>query len=325
MEPSSRDLSLEEKKAQFRKAAITHRLLEQTDRTIMRAIREPAGFAFLLVHGPTGVAKTTLIEILTERIKGKQHTRPVLPFASWFHQTSVLQIPLLVLEARPTDGSAFNRAYYYRTLLSLMGERTYPQQIHVGIHAETDPPKRRKVTGKAAQFNDLPELREAAEDAMRRHGVRVIIVDEAHHMMYTGSGGPTVTLQEQLEWLKSMSNTTQALHILVGTFVLFNFGSLNGQLARRCLPVHFPRYLLQREEDCLEFQAALLTLLRKVPLHCDVETLVGSYWVVTLHKHWPPKSAKFGRNSITAVLTQPQKRASRNHEDWPIVAEERED
>ncbi len=141
------------------------------------------------------------------------------------------------------------------------------------------PPKRRKVTGKAAQFNDLPELREAAEEALRRHGVRVIIVDEAHHMMYTGSGGPTVTLQEQLEWLKSMSNTTQVLHILVGTYDLFNFGHLNGQLSRRCLPVHFPRYQLQREEDCIEFQAALLALLQKVPLNCDVDSLVGSYWL----------------------------------------------
>ena len=69
-----------------------------------------------------------------------------------------------------------------------MGERTYQQQIHIDIHGERDVPKRRKVTGKAAQFNDLPELQEAAEDAMRRHGVRVIIVDEAHHMMYTGNG-----------------------------------------------------------------------------------------------------------------------------------------
>lgn len=279
MEQSIRDLSIEERKAQFRKAAITHRHLSRTDRIIMRAIGEPTGFAFLLVHGPTGVGKTKMIEILTERIKGKQPSPQALPFASWFHQTSVMQIPLLVVEARPPDGSAFHRAYYYRTLLSLMGERTYPQQIHIDIHAETDPPKRRKVTGKAAQFNDLPELREAAEEALRRHGVRVIIVDEAHHMMYTGSGGPTVTLQEQLEWLKSMSNTTQVLHILVGTYDLFNFGHLNGQLSRRCLPVHFPRYQLQREEDCIEFQAALLALLHKVPLHCDANTLVASYWL----------------------------------------------
>lgn len=272
-------LSIEEKKTQFRNAAIRHRLLEQTDRTIMRAIREPAGFAFLLVHGPTGVGKSKMIEVLTERINGPTHSPPVLPVASWSQQTGVTQIPLLQIEARPPDGSAFHRAYYYRTLLSLMGERTYQQHIHVDIHAEADLPKRRKVTGKAAQFNDQPELREAAEDALRRHGVRVIIVDEAHHMMYTDNGGPTVTLQNQLEWLKSMSNTTQVLHVLVGTYDLLNFGTLNGQISRRSLPVHFPRYQLQREEDCLEFQAALLALLQKVPLHCDAEAFTREYWL----------------------------------------------
>ena len=69
MEQSIRDLSIEERKAQFRKAAITHRHLSRTDRIIMRAIGEPTGFAFLLVHGPTGVGKTKMIEILTERIR----------------------------------------------------------------------------------------------------------------------------------------------------------------------------------------------------------------------------------------------------------------
>src|SRR5437588_10237117 len=103
MEQSIRDLSIEEKKAQFRKAAITHRLLERTDRTIMRAIREPAGFAFVLVHGPTGVGKTKMIEILTERIRGKQPSPQEFPFASLFHQTGGSPTPLLVIEARPSD------------------------------------------------------------------------------------------------------------------------------------------------------------------------------------------------------------------------------
>jgi hypothetical protein len=60
---------------------------------------------------------------------------------------------------------------------------------------------------------------------------------------------------------------------------LLNFGKLNGQIGRRCLPVHFSRYRLEREADCLEFQSALVSLLEQVPLRCDVETLVGSYWV----------------------------------------------
>jgi hypothetical protein len=276
MEQSMRDLSIEEKKAQFRKVAITHRLLEQTDRAIMRAIREPAGFAIVLVHGPTGVGKTKMIEVLSERIKRQQPSPQELPFASLFHQTSGVQIPLLLIETRPPDGSAFDRAYYYRTALTLMGERTYQQQMHIDIHADQPPPKRRPLRGKAAQFNDVAELREATEEAMRRHGVRAVILDEAHHMLYGTVGS---TLQEHLEWLKSMSNTTGVLYILAGTYDLFNFGRLNGQLSRRCLPVHFPRYQLQREEDCIEFQAALLALLQKVPLNCDAETFTREYWL----------------------------------------------
>jgi len=266
-------------KERFRQAAITHRLLEQADQALMRAIAEPAGFALVLLYGPTGVGKSKLLAVLADRINRAAPTPKGFPFSGWLHQPGVTQVPLLLIEARPPDGSAFNRAYYYRTVLTLLGERTYQQQVQIDIHAEQGPPKRRPLRGKAAQFNDLPELREAAEEAICRHGVRIILLDEAHHLLYTAASGTTVTLLEQLEWLKSMGSTTGALHLLAGTYELLNFGKLNGQIARRCLPVHFPRYQLQRPEDCLEFQAALLTLLRKVPLPCEADTLVGSYWL----------------------------------------------
>jgi len=38
-----------------------------------------------------------------------------------------------MIEARPPDGSAFDRAYY-RTVLTLMGERTDQQRTHIDIH-----------------------------------------------------------------------------------------------------------------------------------------------------------------------------------------------
>lgn len=285
MEPHELEhLSLEEKKAFFRKATIMHRQLEQTHRTILRAAREPAGFAFLLVHGPTGVGKTRMIETVAGQIK--ELLLPPLPprehaFPSPFppYGLAAVPIPVLVIEAEPPDGSAFNRGYFYRTILTLLGERTYPQQMHIDIHAETTTPKRRRLTRAATESNDVPELREAADAAMHRHGVRVVILDEAHHLLYGKNGTQGSMLQEQLEWLKSLSSTTGALYILVGTYDLFNFGKLNGQIARRCLPIHFPRYQLQREEDCIEFQAALLALLHKVPLRCDAETFVTSHWL----------------------------------------------
>ncbi|HCF85298.1 MAG TPA: AAA family ATPase, partial [Ktedonobacter sp.] len=106
----------------------------------------------------------------------------------------------------------------------------------------------------------------------------VIFLDEAHHLLMARDGTQGSTLQEQLEWLKSLSKTG-ILYVLVGTYDVFNFGKLNGQIGRRCLPVHFPRYQLEREEDCVAFQTALLELLRRVPLTCEAERWVTDHWL----------------------------------------------
>jgi AAA domain len=204
---------------------------------------------------------------------------PQAPFPAFsLYGMAMASIPVLRIEADPPDKSAFNRGYFYRTVLTLLGEQTYPQQMHVDIQAEVAPPKRRRKSRAATESNDVPELREGAQAALYRHGVRVIFLDEAHHLLMGPDGTQGSTLQEQLEWLKSLSKTG-ILYVLVGTYDLFNFGKLNGQIGRRCLPVHFPRYQLEREADCVAFQAALLELLRRVPLACAAERWVTDHWL----------------------------------------------
>src|SRR6266699_6433656 len=279
MEPHELEhLSLEEKKALFTAATITHRQLEVVHDKILRAVRQPAGFSFVLVHGPTGVGKTRMMESLAGQVRelllqSRSHTSSLslAPYG-----LSPVPIPVLVIEADPPDKSAFNRGYFYRTVLTLLGEQTYPELSHVDIHAEAAPPKRRRMSRAATESNDVPELREGAQAALYRHGVRVIFLDEAHHLLMSRDGVEGSTLQEQLEWLKSLSQTG-ILYILVGTYDLFNVGKLNGQVGRRCLPVHFPRYQLEREVDCIAFQTALLELLRRVPLECAAERWVTDH------------------------------------------------
>src|SRR6266704_6695002 len=281
MEPHELEhLSLEEKKALFTSVTITHRQLEGVHGRIRRAIRQPAGFSFVLVHGPTGVGKTRMMESLAGQVRDlllqpRSHASSLslAPYG-----LSPVPILVLVIEADPPDKSAFNRGYFYRTVLTLLGEQTYPELSHVDIHAEAAPPKRRRMSRAATESNDVPELREGAEAAMYRHGVRVIFLDEAHHLLMGRDGTQGSTLQEQLEWLKSLSKTG-ILYVLVGTYELFNFGKLNGQIGRRCLPVHFPRYQLEREADCVEFQTALLELLRRIPLTCEAERWVTDHWL----------------------------------------------
>jgi hypothetical protein len=60
--------------------------------------------------------------------------------------------------------------------------------------------------------------------------------------MKIGSGASGGKLLDQLDWIKSMTNVTGVLHILIGTYELLNFRNLSGQASRRGLDLHFPRY-----------------------------------------------------------------------------------
>ena len=61
----------------------------------------------------------------------------------------------------------FNRADYYRTALKQLGEYTYERRTIVDIDAETTWEQKKGrgggARGKAALFNDAPELRRALE------------------------------------------------------------------------------------------------------------------------------------------------------------------
>src|SRR2546423_15166772 len=45
----------------FKAYTVTHPLLEKTGTALIQALREPAGFAHVLLYGPTGVGKTTVL------------------------------------------------------------------------------------------------------------------------------------------------------------------------------------------------------------------------------------------------------------------------
>ena len=96
--------------------------------------------------------------------------------------------------------------------------------------------------------------------------------------MKIGTGSNAGKLLDQLDWIKSMTNVTGVLHILIGTYELLDFRNLSGQASRRGLDIHFPRYLYQNEQDRLDFQSVLLALLKKVPLNVDLPELM-QHWL----------------------------------------------
>jgi hypothetical protein len=85
-------------------------------------------------------------------------------------------------------------------------------------------------------------------------------------------------LLDQLDWIKSMTNMTNVVHVLVGTYELLDFRNLNGQAARRGHDLHFPRYQFQHEADRKAFQGALHALLQQVPLDMDIQNLINHWY-----------------------------------------------
>src|SRR5713226_3745972 len=118
------------------------------------------------------------------------------------------------------------------------------------------------------------QMREATEAAYLERKPLAIIVDEAHHLAEAARGS---RLQSQLNHLKNFENTTGVSHILVGTYEMRPFRKVNPQLACRSVDVHFPRYDMAKEKDCLVFKSILWALQRQLPV--EEEPLLAE-------KHW---------------------------------------
>ena len=63
-----------------------------------------------------------------------------------------------------------------------------------------------------------------------------------------------------------MANRTQTAHVLYGTYDLLSFRNLNGQLSRRSIDIHFPRYHAESAEDRKAFIGVLRSFAQQLPL-----------------------------------------------------------
>jgi hypothetical protein len=240
----------------FKAVKVKHPRLEEVDQQVTQAIDEHAGYTHLLLYGPSGVGKSTVIRRIAERFCADD------PHPA--------RVPVVLIEARPSDTGTYVRLDYYRQVLLALKAHVVVQERLVNITTAPTP------TRGSRHVTVWLDLREAVEQALERLNVKAVVIDEAQHLMQVAAPlKPT----DQLDWLKSMTNRTNVLHILVGTYDLFDFRNLHGQAARRGHDLHFPRYHIDTATERQEFVGALRYLLEHVPLPCDVGALLT-------HWHW---------------------------------------
>jgi AAA domain len=194
------------------------------------------------------------------------------------------------------------RLDYYRQVLLALKAHVVVQELLVNI---TTAPTPTRVSRHVTEWLDL---REAVEQALERLHVQAVVIDEAQHLMQVAA---PLKPADQLDWLKSMTNRTNVLHVLVGTYDLFDFRNLHGQAARRGRDIHFPRYHVDTATERQEFVGALRYLLEHVPLPCDVSALLahwrwfadGSVGCVGILKDWLVQTVAATLGEAGATLT----------------------
>ena len=246
--------ALAAREASLQQYKIKHAALEKMDDLLMNAIDEHTSYGILALYGPSGVGKSTVMKRIAQR-RREEETDPSV-------------VPVVVVQASPEDVGRASRLDFYRQVLQgLRG--------HVAVRDRIlNLPLARERAKKSTDPAEWLEMRDAVLYALDLLKVKAVCIDEAQHLMQADAAHkPSI----QLDWLKSLTNQSQLLYILVGNFSLYDFCHLNGQLARRVREEQFCRYHLDQQDDAVEFTSALKVLLEQVPLQVNIPEML-THW-----------------------------------------------
>jgi len=249
----------DERVIDFASKRVAHSKLCEVERKIMRAIYSKSSPSIIMVYGPTGVGKTTLLERLVQDIED-------------ISTKASDKIPCASFELPSVSTKGFSWPGYYKKVLSALNEPL--------VHKKKSLERMGKVTKDGTiilnrHSSSVEDYREAVESALRWRNPDALLIDEAQHLLKIRSS----EFGDQMDTVKSMANISGVKHVFLGTYELLNLVDLSGQLNRRTVEIEFPRYRFNIEEEREEFFNTYVNLLRNLPIEHSSLHQVGDEYI----------------------------------------------
>jgi hypothetical protein len=287
----------------FRTLRVKHPRQEEIQQFLLGAIWGHRRYTLVNLYGMSGVGKSTVMEQVARLISSAE--------------TNPAAVPSVLVQGSPEDVGSAARLDYYQQILDQLThhpairDRTKNLPLYINRGKKSSDPV------------EWLQMRNAVEYALALLRVKVVFVDEAQHLL---APDPVRKPTAQLDWLKTLANRTNVLHVLGGNFDLYEYCHLSGQVVRRMRDQHFPRYHLNNQKECEEFVGALKSLLEHVPLNVDVGALLERWrwfgewsvgcvgvlgdWIVdTVDALWRKGETVLTVDALTEHALQPDQRA----------------
>ncbi|MDR7866523.1 MAG: AAA family ATPase [Sporomusaceae bacterium] len=284
------DIPALEAKDKFFKYIAKHPKIKGLHEEIISIVKEQVGSPIVLVYGPTGVGKTTLLKLVAETLNQEMSADTGSSGHIAVARTEVIS---------PSQGNGIDWAdFYHRLLADLKDPVLRPQGSLFPQTSFATITERRGET----------QLRRTLENAIKFRRPKAILIDEAQHWCSVRSSW---VLRKQLDILKSLANCAEVPIILFGTYDLLAMRNLNGQLGRRCREVHFPRYNPNDQEDMKTFCSLINTFVQAMPfenkpdLLSEVELIfLRTFGCTGTLKSWLDNAVSFALNQGHKELTK---------------------
>lgn len=291
----------QQKKEYFMSYVTPHPSLDNAVNKTIAFLNSPISERLIFVCGPSGVGKKEFINNITDRVMNE--------FAS-----SCLDnpgyIPIVNVEATAPEQGSFNFTNLWKQALANLDEPLIDSKVTYTIE------NRLNLNGQYVPYSKMSkaDYQEVLVNALNFRGVKVMVINEAHHML-------RVATSKKANWsvdlFKTLSNRSQTRIILVGTYELCAYledldYTVTDQINQRTKIVDFPRYNNNSADEVNAFAKAAKKMLLHMPFEQTSESLVDSDWeflynyslgcIGTL-KNWFMDAYSFALDSNSNTLT----------------------